>query len=134
MTKEQIIEALKMAAKSYESYYIADNVRQAMMQLPNPGELVEPILDIIGSNPTVDFGTLGDLVHYAECFYKKGYEELLIASVRKNPTSHNIWMVHRCYNDFNNPLHDKFADLIRELRESANISDEIKNAIEEFSW
>lgn len=60
MTKEQIIEALKMAAKSYESYYIADNVRQAMMQSPNLGDLVEPILDIIGSNPTVDFGTPGD--------------------------------------------------------------------------
>lgn len=32
MTKEQIIEALKMAAKPYESYYIADNVRQAMIR------------------------------------------------------------------------------------------------------
>lgn len=134
MTKEEMIEALKMAAKPYESYYIADNIRQAMMQLTNPGELVESILDIIGSNPTVDFGTSGDLVHYVECFYKKGYEELLIASVRKNPTSHNIWMVHRCYSDFNNPLHDRFADLIRELRENANISDEIKNAIDEFTW
>lgn len=134
MTKEQIIEALKVAAKPYESYYIADDVRQAMMQLSNQKELVEPILEIIETNPNIDFGTPGDLVHYVECFYKKEYEELLIASVRKNPTVHNIWMIHRCCNDVKNPLHDKFADLIRELRESANISDEIKNAIEEFTW
>ena len=134
MTKEQIIEALKMAAKPYERYFIADEVRQAMMQLPNPGELVEPILNIIGSNPTVDFGTPGDLVHYVECFSGKGYEELLIQSVMKTPTPHNIWMLHRCYNDPNDSRHEKYVELIKELRENANTSDEIKNAIEEFSW
>ena len=81
MTKEQIIEVLKAAAKPYERYCIEEGVRQAMMQLPNPRELVEPILEIIGTNPNVDFGMPGDLVHYVECFYKKGYEELLFASV-----------------------------------------------------
>ena len=75
---------------------------------------------------------MGEAGEPADTSYE--YEELLIASVRKNPTVHNIWMIHRCYNDVKNPLHDKFADLIRELRESANISDEIKNAIEKFTW
>lgn len=134
MTAEKIIESLKAAVKPYESYYIEDEVRQAMMQLANPGELVTPILDIISSNPTVDFGMPGDLVHFVECFYQKGYEELLIASVRKNPTAHNIWMVHRCYNDVKNPLHGKFEELITELRNDPSISDDIKAAINEFTW
>lgn len=134
MTVEKIIEALKMAAKPYESYYIADEVRQAMMQLTNPEELVEPILDIIGTNPEVDFGMPGDLVHFVECFYKKGYEELLIASVRKNPTAHNVWMVHRCYNDIKNPMHKKFKELIIELRNNQSISNDLKAVIDEFTW
>lgn len=134
MTQEQIIEALRVAAKPYEKYYIKDDVRQAMMLLPDPRELIEPILDIIGSNATVDFGAPGDLVHYVERFYKKGYEEMLIASVRNNPTAHNIWMVHRCYNDRSNPIHEKFEALIMELKENSSVSEEIKKAIDEFSW
>lgn len=134
MTKEQIIVALKDAAKPYESYYIDDETGQAMMQLPNPFELVEPILDIIGTNPTVDFGMPGELVRFVESFYKKGYEELLIASVKKNPTEHNIWMVHRCFNDINNPMREKFKALINELKEDASVSEEVKNAIDDFNW
>ena len=134
MTKEQIIEALRNTAKPYEEYYIDDEILNAMIQYPNPYELVEPILEIIGTNPLVDFGLPGDLVYFVEKFYKKGYEELLISSVRKNPTSHNIWMVHRCYNDTENPLHGKFAQLISDLKNDASVSDEVKNAIDEFDW
>ena len=66
MTKEQIVEKLKNAAKPYETYFIADEVRQAMMSFTNPFELVEPILEIIANNPTVDFGIPGDLVRYED--------------------------------------------------------------------
>ncbi len=134
MTKEQIIAALKAAAKPYESYYIEDEVGEAMMQLSDPFELVEPILEIIGTNPTVDFGMPGGLVRFVESFYKKGYEELLIASVKKNPTAHNIWMVHRCYNDINNPMRERFKALIVELKEDSSVSQEIKAEIDEFNW
>ena len=134
MTKEQIVEKLKNAAKPYETYFITDEVRQAMMSFTNPFELVEPILEIIANNPIVDFGMPGDLVHYVECFYKKGYEELLITSVRKNPTPHNIWMVHRCYSDYKNPIHEQFENLVKDLKEDRNISDDIKKELDKFTW
>ena len=85
-------------------------------------------------NPSVDFGMPGELVHFVEQFYKNGYEELLIASVSEKPTPHNIWMLHRCYNDINNPQRDKFAEVIRELKNEESISVEIKDAIDEFDW
>lgn len=100
----------------------------------NPYELVAPILEIIADNPSVDFGMPGELVHFVEQFYKNGYEELLIASVSEKPTPHNIWMLHRCYNDINNPQRDKFAEVIRELKNEESISVEIKDAIDEFDW
>ena len=114
MTKEQIIGALKAAAKPYEEYYIDDEVVDAINTYSNPYELVAPILEIIADNPSVDFGMPGELVHFVEQFYKNGYEELLIASVSEKPTPHNIWMLHRCYNDINNPQRDKFAEVTSE--------------------
>ena len=134
MTKEQIIGALKAAAKPYEEYYIDDEVVDAINTYSNPYELVAPILEIIADNPSVDFGMPGELVHFVEQFYKNGYEELLIASVSEKPTAHNIWMLHRCYNDINNPQRDKFAEVIRELKNEESISVEIKDAIDEFDW
>ena len=134
MTKEQIIAGLKNAAKPCEEYYIEDDLIDAINQYPEPFELVEPILEIIGTNPLVDFGMPGDLVHFVEQFYKHGYEELLISSVRKNPTPHNIWMVHRCYNDTENPKREMFAELMRDLKNDSSVSAEIKNSIDEFDW
>lgn len=134
MTKNEIIISLQKGINPYEEYYIEDEVMEAMLEYPNPFELVAPILEIIESNPDIDFGTPGDLVHFVEKFYKKGYEELLLKSVRKNPTMHNIWMLHRCYIDEDNPLHSKFTLLIKEIKEDESVSSKIKKVIEEFSW
>lgn len=134
MTKNEIIISLQKGINPYEEYYIEDEVMEAMLEYPNPFELVAPILEIIESNPDIDFGTPGDLVHFVEKFYKKGYEELLLKSVRKNPTMHNIWMLHRCYIDEDNPLHSKFAFLIKEIKEDESVPSKIKKVIEEFSW
>ena len=61
MTKEQIIGALKAAAKPYEEYYIDDEVMEAINTYSNPYEFVAPILEIIADNPSVDFGMPGEL-------------------------------------------------------------------------
>lgn len=134
MTKEQIIGALKAAAKPHEEYYIDDEVMEAINTYSNPYEFVAPILEIIADNPSVDFGMPGELVYFVEQFYKNGYEELLIASVSEKPTPHNIWMLHRCYNDINNPKHEKFAEVIKKLKNEESVSTEVQAAIDEFDW
>lgn len=134
MTKEEIITQLQSAAKEDEEYYMDDDLIDAINEYPEPFELVEPILEIIGTNPTVDFGMPGDLVHFVELFYKHGYEELLVSSVRKNPTAHNIWMVHRCFNDVNNPKRDIFVELMNDLKDDPLVSKDIKKEIDEFDW
>ena len=134
MTKNEIIEVLKSRAKPYEDYSIDDGVKQAMLNLADPYALVEPILELIATNPTVDFGSPGELVHFVEQFYKKGYEDLLIASVLKQPSSHNIWMLHRCFNAPNDPKHQAYQEVIERLRADALVSDEIKQTIDAFDW
>ena len=134
MTKEEIITRLQNAAKEDEEYYMDDDLIDAINEYPEPFERVEPILEIIGTHPRVDFGMPGDLVHLLEQFYKHGYEELLVSSVRKNPTAHNIWMVHRCFNDVNNPKREMFVELMKELKDDSAVSMDIKKEIDEFDW
>ena len=122
------------AAKEDEEYHMDDDLIDAINEYPEPFELVEPILEIIGTHPRVDFGMPGDLVHFLEQFYKHGYEELLVSSVRKNPTAHNIWMVQRCFNDVNNPKREMFVELMKELKDDSSVSMDIKKEIDEFDW
>ena len=111
-----------------------DDLIDAINEYREPFELVEPILEIIGTHPRVDFGMPGDLVHFLEQFYKHGYEELLVSSARKNPTAHNMWMVHRCFNDVNNPKREMFVELMKELKDDSSVSMDIKKEIDEFDW
>ncbi|WP_295095995.1 hypothetical protein [uncultured Catenibacterium sp.] len=61
MTKEEIITQLQSKAKEDEAYYMDADLIDAINEYPEPFELVEPILEIIGTNPTVDFGMPGIL-------------------------------------------------------------------------
>ena len=134
MTKEEIITRLQNAAKEDEEYHMDDGLIDAINEYPEPFELVEPILEIIGTHPRVDFGMPGDLVHFLEQFYKHRYEELLVSSVRKNPTAHNMWMVHRCFNDVNNLKREMFVELMKELKDDSSVSMDNKKEIDEFDW
>ena len=125
---------MQNAAKDDEEYYMDDDLIDVINEYPEPFELVEPILEIIGTHPRVDFGVSGDLVHFLEQFYKQGYEELLVSSVRKNPTGHNIWMIHRCFDDVNNSKREMFVELMKELKDDSSVSMDIKNEIDEFDW
>lgn len=120
--RKVIIDSLLDFA-SYAFYYINIEVTYELL-----------ILEIIADNPSVDFGMPGELVYFVEQFYKNGYEELLIASVSEKPTPHNIWMLHRCYNDIDNPQHEKFAEVIKKLKNEESVSTEVQAAIDEFDW
>lgn len=90
-------------------------------------EAVEPLLQLMERHPLSDFGTPGSIVHFVEKFYKKGYEQLLISSVKRRPTMHTVWMLNRIKNGedeqrryieiLNDIVHNK--DIEKEIRESA---------------
>ena len=50
MTKEQIIGALKAAAKPYEEYYIDGEVVDALSTYSHPYVLVAPMVEIMSDN------------------------------------------------------------------------------------
>ena len=134
MTREEIIKALEEGITSWGMYQVNYDVMDEINVSEDPFSYVKPILELIGAHPDIDFGAPGELVHFVEKFNNMGYEELLIESVRKSPTAHNIWMVHRCFNDENNPMHDEFVKLIQELKENSEVSEAIKNEIDSYTW
>ena len=61
-------------------------------------EVLEPVLRFMEEYPEIDFGTPGSLVHFLERFHNHGYEEKLIESIQRRPTSHTTWMLNRLIN------------------------------------
>ena len=90
-------------------------------RLPQPFDLVAPILELIANHPEVDFGSPSELVHFVEKFYHQGYEDLLLESVLKSPTVYNIWMLHRCYNDNDPNLVRQIQTLVGELKKDKTL-------------
>lgn len=134
MTREEIIKALEDGITSWGMYNVNWDAMGAIEADAEPFTYVKPILDLIAAHYDIDFGAPGELVHFVEKFSNQGYEELLIESVKKSPTPHNIWMVHRCYNDCDSIMYEKIVNLIHDLREDSSISDIVKNVINEYDW
>lgn len=134
LTRDEILLALQDAITENQEYELADEIIDAMEAFSQPFNLVAPILELIAKHPEVDFGSPGELVHFVEKFYHQGYEDLLLESVRKNPTVHNIWMLHRCYNANDPDLVSKIKVLIQEIQDSDETAIEVRTMIEDLTW
>lgn len=96
-------------------------------------DVVTPILQFLEDHPKIDLGMPGPLVHYAETFLSRGYEERLIESLNRRPTLYTVWMLNRLINGTDNP--DTRTKYIHALRMSMNnpLADEdTRNRIQHF--
>ena len=91
---------------------------------------VEPLLLFMERHPLSNFGMPGAIVHYVEQFYKKGYEDLLIASVVRRPTMHTVWMINRIKNAGENS--EKYEKILSDILEKQEVEKEIKDSVKEF--
>ena len=134
LTRDDILLALQDAIAEDQEFELADEIIDAMELYDQPFDLVAPILDFISKHPEVDFGSPGDLVHFVERFYHYGYEELLMESVLKRPTMHNIWMLHRCYNANDPDLVRQIQALVGELKQDKTLDSQVRSMIEDLNW
>ena len=134
LTKDDMLVALHDAITEDQEFELADEIVDAMEASPQPFDLVAPILELIANHPEVDFGSPGELVHFVEKFYHQGYEDLLLESVLKSPTVHNIWMLHRCYNDNDPNLVQQIQTLVGELKKDKTLDSQVRSMIEYLTW
>lgn len=95
-------------------------------------DAIEPILKLMENNPGTDFGQPGPLVHFVEKYYKKGYEERLIDSIRRCPTKHTLWMLNRIINGSEGNTRQYFLDILEEISHSPNIDTDVIETAKHF--
>ena len=117
-----------------EDFYKANEVIEKIKREENAFEYVEPILELMEENPDLDFGIPGPTVHFVELYYKNGYEDLLLKSVKRQPTSQTVWMINRILNDCKLIEREKYLSIFEEILQkdevSANIKEETKKFLE----
>lgn len=93
-------------------------------------EAVTPLLELMERHPMDDFGMPGAIVHFVERFYKNGYEELLIESVKRRPAMHTVWMLNRVMNGSENK--NDYLEIMKEVTERSDVEEAIRNSASEF--
>ena len=93
-------------------------------------QAVEPLLQFIERHPLSDFGMPGSIVHFVEKFYKKGYEQLLIASVKRRPAMHTVWMLNRVKNGEENQ--QGYIEILKDIVHNKEIEEEIRDSARDF--
>ena len=90
----------------------------------NQLDSVQPLLRLMERHPLIDFGSPGPIVHFVERFYKKGYEEELLLSLKRMPTLHTVWMLNRLINGTDQA--EVYLELLKEISENASYNKEIR--------
>ena len=91
---------------------------------------VKPLLLLMERHPLTDFGSPGPIVHFVERFYKKGYEEELVASLKRIPTLHTVWMLNRIINATDDP--EAYLSLLKQISENEACDKEIRDEASHF--
>ena len=90
----------------------------------NQLDSVQPLLRLMERHPLTDFGSPGSIVHFVERFYKKGYEEELLLSLKRMPTLHTVWMLNRLINGTDQA--EVYLDLLKDISENVSCDKEIR--------
>lgn len=93
---------------------------------------IEWILHFMEENPKSDYGMPGPLVHFMEKKYKKGYEKLLLESIKRKPTEHTVWMLNRILNDVNLEDRNVYMDVLKAIVKDSKYDEELRSLAKEF--
>lgn len=115
-----------------EDFYETHQILEMIKQEEDAFEYLLPIFDIMEKNPELDYGMPGPIVHFMEGYYRKGYEELLLDSIRKFPTGHTVWMLNRVMNDAQLNNRDKYIEVLKSSLNRNDISQIVRNDIEKL--
>ena len=121
---EELKQAIDKAATTGDKYqfiYPAYDLTDELEQCEKPFDAVRPILELIESSPNIDFGGPGPLGSFMEKFYHEGYEEELVASLKRKPTEYTISLMFRIIADEENPNLSEYKHLLKTLDSTSEI-------------
>lgn len=127
---EELIEEMEKSIESDDFELVMEDCMQKVEMEDIGTEAITPLLKFMERHPLADFGMPGAIVHYVERFYKNGYEELLMESIKRRPAMHTVWMLKRIING--NEEAEKYIDLMREVINRPDVHGDIKKSAEDF--
>lgn len=90
-----------------------DELTNALMEMPSPERAIPELFAVMERLPESDLGSPGPLVHTLERL--KGYENELVDSVHRRPTTLSVWMINRVLNtDLSDDRRESYMLLLRE--------------------
>ena len=124
-TLNSIIQKMEAGMQDNEDFEtVMMDCMEEIEEKYNQLDSVQPLLRLMERHPLTDFGSPGSIVHFVERFYKKGYEEELLLSLKRMPTLHTVWMLNRLINGTDQA--EVYLELLKEISENASYNKEIR--------
>ena len=124
-TLNSIIQKMEAGMQDNEDFEtVMMDCMEEIEEKYNQLDSVQPLLRLMERHPLTDFGSPGSIVHFVERFYKKGYEEELLLSLKRMPTLHTVWMLNRLINGTDQA--EVYLELLKEISENASCDKEIR--------
>ncbi len=124
---EEIIEAI-----SDEDFCATEEVLDKITEDDGSIEYVDAILRFMESNPNVDYGMPGPVVHYIERYFLQGYEQLLFESLTRKPIQHTLWMLNRILNSPKLEDREKYLTLLSKIASDESVDEAVRNDAKKF--
>ncbi|AGX41848.1 hypothetical protein [Clostridium saccharobutylicum] len=128
----ELISKLEKSVSSDNFSDIAYDVIEEIEEREDAFEAIQSILIIMEKNKSVDFGKPGPLVHFVEKFYKNGYEEKLVDSLKRFPTQHTVWMLNRIINGCQGDRKMYFIKVLDDVIAFPNLDSEVLSLANHF--
>lgn len=127
MEKElnELVNKLEESITNEKFINISYDIIEEIEEREDAFESIKPILRLMEKNPNVDFGEPGPLVHFVEKFYKRGYEEKLVESLKRFPTKYTVWMLNRIINGSQGESKEYFINVLDDVIDHPNIDNEV---------
>ncbi|MEH7351903.1 hypothetical protein [Gottfriedia acidiceleris] len=126
------LDLLKNSVLNEDFVEIAYEITENIEGYEDAFDAIDPILQLIEQNPTIDFGFPGPLVHFVEQFSGKGYEEKLVQSIRRYPTTYTVWMINRVVNDSVGQEKINYIEILKNVLNYPKISNDLSSFTKEL--
>jgi hypothetical protein len=135
MTTKDIIEELNQMtiidSEDYEPLERIDELTDFLEQNEDGHLACDAMINLLERHPHIEFGTPGQPIHLLES-YSGHYEELLMASLDRQPTFMTIWMLNRIINAEEGLSRDKLVDKMKSYMTHPLADEEAKDSAKKF--
>ena len=126
---EELLRQLEDLIGTDEFEYRSEEI---MEQLEDEGvgiEITESLLSIMERHPLDDYGMPGAMTHFIERFYPD-FLPSLIASVKRRPAAHTVWMLQRCINAASDK--EELIAVLRDVADDSSVEQIIRDEANSF--